>query len=145
MGLRIAVGADYSAYHLKSAMLEVLMRSGLVDDVYDVGVAGPDDTSGDHAQVAVEVANRVATGKADRGLAFCGNGLGVAIAANGVDGVAAVTAHDLFSVRTSITGNRAQVLCMGAKVVGSELAGELVQEWLQVEMPARPQTEAPQV
>jgi len=135
MTLRIAIGADFSAYHLKTAILDELGGNELVQDVYDVGVNGPEDTSNDHAEVAVEVARRVASGEADRGLAFCGNGLGVAIAANRVDGVAAVTAHDLFSVRTSITGNRAQVLCMGAKVIGGELAKELVREWLKVEMP----------
>jgi len=136
MGLRIAIGADFSGYALKRAILEDLARSDVVEGVHDVGVDGSDDASSDHQEVAVEVARRIAAGQADRGLVFCGNGLGVAIAANSVDGVAAVTAHDPFSVRTSITGNRAQVLCMGAKVIGVELARELVQEWLRTEMPA---------
>ncbi|MGJ9406368.1 RpiB/LacA/LacB family sugar-phosphate isomerase [Nesterenkonia aurantiaca] len=136
MGLRIAIGADLSGYQLKSALIDDLETSALVDDVHDVGVTSSGDTSGDHAQVALDVAHRIASGKADRGLLFCGNGLGVAIAANIVEGVDAVTAHDLFSVRTSITNNRAQVLCMGAKVIGIDLAREQVQEWLRVEMPA---------
>lgn len=136
MGLRIAIGADLSGYQLKSALIDDLETSALVDDVHDVGVNSSGDTSEDHAQVALEVAHRIASGKADRGLLFCGNGLGVAIAANSVEGVDAVTAHDLFSVRTSITNNRAQVLCMGAKVIGIDLAREQIQEWLKAEMPS---------
>jgi len=135
VNLRIAIGSDFSAFHLKTAVLDVLRRSEAVADVHDVGVAGPEDTAADHADVAVRVAERVAAGAADRGLLFCGNGLGVDIAAHGVGGVAAVNAHDLVSVRTSVTGNRAQVLCMGAKVIGTELAQHLVEEWLRVEMP----------
>lgn len=135
MGLRIAIGADQGAFQLKSAIVDLLHESPLVDETLDVGVNSPGDTSNDHVGVAVQVANLVAAGMADRGLAFCGNGLGVAIAANSVETVAAVTADDIFSVQTSISNNRAQVLCMGAKVVGVELARTLVSAWLAEEMP----------
>lgn len=72
----------------------------------------------------------VAEGKADRALLICGTGLGVAIAANKVKGIRAVTAHDSFSVERSILSNNAQVLCMGERVVGLELARRLAKEWL---------------
>lgn len=136
MTLRIAIGADKGAHALKAAVGDLLESHELVGAVLDQGVAGPEDDSSDHAQVAVAVAERVATGEADRGLLFCGNGLGVAISANGVDGVDAVTAHDLLSVRTSITVNRARVLCMGARIIGVDSARELVDEWLKTAMPA---------
>ncbi|SDL20253.1 RpiB/LacA/LacB family sugar-phosphate isomerase [Tessaracoccus oleiagri] len=136
MGLRIAIGADQSAFDLKSAIIRVLQSHDRVDAVLDVGVSGLGDETKNHEDVAIAVANAVASGTADRGLAFCGNGLGVALAANTVEGVSAVTADDIFSVRTSVTTNRATVLCMGAKVVGAELASTLVEAWLAEEMPA---------
>lgn len=134
--LKIAVGSDFSGYELKRLILETFQNHDMVAEMVDVGVAGPDDREADHVQVADSVAQHVAQGRADRGLLFCGNGLGVAIAANEVDEVRAVTAHDLFSVRTSITGNEAQVLCMGAKVIGPGAAAELIGEWLRTPMPA---------
>lgn len=72
----------------------------------------------------------IAGGKADRALLFCGTGLGVAIAANKVRGVRAVTAHDSYSVERSVLSNDAQVLCMGQRVVGPELARRPAREWL---------------
>lgn len=72
----------------------------------------------------------VANGQADRALLVCGTGLGVAIAANKVPGVRAVTAHDSFSVERSVLSNNAQVLTFGQRVVGLELARRLAREWL---------------
>jgi len=72
----------------------------------------------------------VASGKADRALLICGTGLGVAISANKVKGIRAVTAHDSFSVERAVLSNDAQVLCMGERVVGVELARRLAKEWL---------------
>ncbi|RDW79559.1 hypothetical protein BP6252_04197 [Coleophoma cylindrospora] len=72
----------------------------------------------------------VASGEADRALLICGTGLGVAISANKVTGVRAVTAHDSFSVERAILSNDAQVLCLGQRVIGIELARKLVKEWL---------------
>ena len=75
-------------------------------------------------------ARLIAEGKADRALLVCGTGLGVAISANKVAGIRAVTAHDSFSVERSILSNDAQVLCFGQRVVGIELARRLAKEWL---------------
>jgi ribose 5-phosphate isomerase B len=72
----------------------------------------------------------VRSGAADRALLVCGTGLGVAIAANKVPGVRAVTAHDSFSVERAVLSNDAQVLCLGQRVVGVELARRLVKEWV---------------
>lgn len=72
----------------------------------------------------------MAEGKADRALLICGTGLGVAISANKIKGVRAVTAHDSFSVERSVLSNNAQVLCMGERVIGLELARRLAKEWL---------------
>jgi ribose 5-phosphate isomerase B len=78
----------------------------------------------------VAAARLVTEGKADRALLVCGTGLGVAISANKVPGIRAVTAHDSFSVERSVLSNNAQVLCLGQRVIGLELARRLAREWL---------------
>lgn len=83
-----------------------------------------------HADVAAAAARIVAAGKADRASLVCGTGLGVAIAANKIPGVRAVTAHDSFSIERSALSNDAQVLTMGQRVIGIEPARRLVREWL---------------
>ena len=93
-----------------------------------MGVGANDSTAYPH--VAVEAARKVAEGEADRALLICGTGLGVAIAANKVPGIRAVTAHDSYSVERSVLSNNAQVLTMGQRVIGLELAKKLVGEWL---------------
>jgi ribose 5-phosphate isomerase B len=72
----------------------------------------------------------IADGEADRALLICGTGLGMAISANKVPGVRAVTAHDSFSVERAILSNNAQILCLGQRVIGIELARRLIKEWL---------------
>lgn len=70
--------------------------------------------------------------KADRALLICGTGLGVAISANKVPGIRAVTANDPYSVERSVLSNNAQVLCFGQRVIGLELAKKLIKEWVQL-------------
>lgn len=96
--------------------------------VVDVGVSGQDTTAYPH--IAVRAARMVADGRADRALLVCGTGLGVAISANKVPGIRAATAHDSYSVERAVLSNDAQVLCMGQRVVGVELARRLAKEWL---------------
>jgi len=78
----------------------------------------------------VSAARKVADGTADRALLICGTGLGMAISANKIHGVRAVTAHDPYSVERSVLSNDAQVLCMGQRVIGIELARTLAKGWL---------------
>ena len=127
-GLRIVVGADEAGYQYKEALKADLEKDPRVESVVDVGVAADGRTA--YPRVAIEAAERVARGDADRALLVCGTGLGVAIAANKVPGIRAVTAHDSFSVERSVLSNNAQVLCMGQRVVGIELARRLAKEWL---------------
>ena len=79
---------------------------------------------------AVDAAKLIKAGEADRALLICGTGLGVAISANKVTGIRAVTAHDSFSVERAVLSNDAQVLCLGQRVIGLELARRLVKEWV---------------
>lgn len=127
--LRIVVASDEAGHGYKTALKTLLEASPLVSEVIDVGVPASTDKT-PYANVAQEGAKRIAAGEADRGLFICGTGLGVAISANKVAGIRAVTAHDSFSVERAIKSNDAQVLCLGERVVGLELAKKLVSEWL---------------
>ena len=126
--LRVIVGCDDAGLDYKEAIKRDLAADPRVAEVSDVGVGTDEHTAYPH--VAVEAARRVAEGGADRALLICGTGLGVAISANKVPGIRAVTAHDSYSVRRSVLSNNAQVLCFGQRVIGLELARTLVDEWL---------------
>jgi len=127
--LRIVVGGDDAGYDYKALLTTDLRSSPHVLSIHDVGpLTSSDKTAYPH--FAVDAAKLIAAGKADRALLICGTGLGVAISANKVTGVRAVTAHDSFSVERAVLSNDAQVLCLGQRVIGLELARRLVREWL---------------
>ena len=126
--LRIVVGSDDAGFDYKEALKRDLEGSDLVESVTDVGVNSDGHTA--YPKVAIAAAELVAEGKADRALLVCGTGLGVAISANKVKGIRAVTAHDSFSVERAVLSNNAQVLTFGQRVVGLELARRLAREWL---------------
>lgn len=126
--LRLIIGCDDAGFDYKEILKRDLETSPGVVSVVDVGVDAEGHTA--YPRVAIEAAERVARGEADRALLICGTGLGVAIAANKVPGIRAVTAHDSFSVERGVLSNNAQVLTMGQRVVGVELARRLVKEWL---------------
>src|SRR5215210_6295150 len=124
----IAIGADNAGADMKNALKAQLEADPRVD-VIDLGVP---DASDDRAypHVGLEVAQAVARGEARRGLLVCGTGIGMAISANKVPGIRATVAHDSYSVERSVLSNDCQVLTLGARVVGLELAKRLVDEWL---------------
>nr|WP_279671618.1 ribose-5-phosphate isomerase [Flexivirga meconopsidis] len=126
--MRIVVGSDDAGYDYKEAIKADLADDDRVISTTDVGVDESGHTAYPH--IAVRAARMVADGVADRALLVCGTGLGVAIAANKVKGVRAVTAHDSFSVERAVLSNDAQVLCLGQRVIGLELARRLAKEWL---------------
>ncbi len=128
MALRLVVGSDDAGFEYKERIKADLLANPLVESVTDVGVDANSHTN--YPKVATAAAEIVAAGDADRAILICGTGLGVAIAANKVTGIRAVTAHDSFSVERSVLSNDAQVLCMGQRVIGIELARRLAREWL---------------
>lgn len=124
----VAIGADSAGADLKNALKQQLEADPRVD-VIDFGVPNAsDDTAYPH--VGLDVAQAVARGEARRGLLVCGTGIGMAITANKVPGIRATVAHDSFSVERSVLSNDCQVLTLGARVVGPDLAKRLVAEWL---------------
>ncbi|OII40111.1 ribose-5-phosphate isomerase [Plantibacter sp. MMLR14_011] len=126
--LRIVIGSDDAGFDYKEIVKRDLEQHDGVASLVDVGVDADGHTA--YPRVAIAAAELVASGEADRALLFCGTGLGVAIAANKVAGIRAVTAHDSFSVERGVLSNNAQVLTMGQRVIGIELARRLVREWL---------------
>ena len=121
--LRIVIGSDDAGFDYKEILKRDLEANPGVASVVDVGVDADGHTA--YPRVAVAAAELVATGEADRALLVCGTGLGVAIAANKVPGIRAVTAHDSYSVERGVLSNNAQVLTFGQRVVGIELARRL--------------------
>jgi ribose 5-phosphate isomerase B len=124
----IVIGCDEAGTRFRDILAADLRRDERVAAVIEIGVAANETTAYPH--VAVAAARMVAQGMADRALLICGTGLGVAISANKVPGIRAVTAHDVYSVQRAILSNDAQVLCLGERVIGPELARVLVKEWL---------------
>lgn len=133
MGIRIVLGADEAGVDYKDKVLEDLRQDPRVSEVIDIGVNrsdAPEDFSKPYPYVGIAAGEMIRDGAADRAILFCGTGIGVAIAANKVDGIRATTAHDSFSVERSILSNDCQVLTMGQRVVGIELARRLAKEWI---------------
>ncbi len=124
--MRVALGADHAGVLLKDVVRSKLESQGIV--VQDVGTA--DEASVDYPDYAVAVGRSVATGDADRGILVCGTGLGMAIAANKVDGVRATAIVDLESARLAREHNDANVLALGARLTSPELAWQIVEVFL---------------
>ncbi|EGV63727.1 ribose 5-phosphate isomerase [Yamadazyma tenuis] len=130
--MKVVIGCDQAGFEYKQKLVQDLQNNPLVDQVEDIGVGSNTDST-PYPSVGIKVGELIRAGKFDRGILICGTGLGVAISANKVPGIRAVTAHDSFSVERSILSNDCQVLCMGQRVVGLELARRLVGEWLTYE------------
>ena len=125
----VAIGSDDAGFELKSVLIDVLHEEGC--EVTDFGCHSADPV--DYPDVAFDLATAVARGEHDRGILICGTGIGMAIAANKVPGVRAAQAHDAYSAERARKSNDAQILTLGARVVGPELAKSLVRTWLRAE------------
>lgn len=122
----IAIGADHAGVQLKAAIVEYLR--GLGQDVEDLGAH--DESSVDYPDYADKVGHSVVSGRAERGVLICGTGVGISISANKIPGVRAALCGDTFSARMSREHNDANVLCLGARVIGAGLALDIVSTWL---------------
>jgi ribose 5-phosphate isomerase B len=116
--LRIVVGSDDAGYQYKEALKADLAGHPRVIEVTDVGVDADGHTA--YPEIAIAAGELIMAGRADRGLLICGTGLGIR----------AATAHDSYSVERSVLSNNAQVLALGQRVIGLEVARRLVREWL---------------
>jgi len=124
--MKICIGADHAGWSLKDLVASVLSKEGI--EVVDVGTNGPDAV--DYPIYAFRVAREVGFGRAERGILVCGSGIGMCIAANRVAGVRAVHGWEPFGVRMSRRHNDSNVLCLGSRFTGVDLALEIVREWI---------------
>ncbi|MQF98959.1 MAG: ribose 5-phosphate isomerase B [SAR202 cluster bacterium] len=131
--LIVAVGADHAGYPLKKDLQEWLKGQDI--DVIDVGAHSIDPLD-DYPDFAAKVAVSVANNEAQRGIVFCGSGVGASIAANKIPGVRASICHDLYSAAQGVEHDDLNVLCLGARIVDSEFAKELIQAFLSAEFTA---------
>ena len=129
MGSRVVVAADSAGFSYKELIRQDLKSHRHVDEVIDAGLSMGEDI--DYPHVAVKAARMIVGGEADFGIFLCGTGMGMAISANKVKGIRACTAHDSYSVERLVLSNNAQVLCLGARVIGPELARRLASEFLE--------------
>jgi len=124
-----AVACDHGGLPLKAVLVAELEAQG--HQVTDFGTNTPDSV--DYPDYAIRVAREVEAGRADMGLLLCGTGLGMALAANRAAAVRAVTVSESFSARMAREHNNANILCLGARVVGSGVAVEILRIWLSSE------------
>jgi ribose 5-phosphate isomerase B len=125
--MRIAIGCDEAAYKLKIEIIKHLEKRNDIE-VVDFGAEEGDVVL--YPDVAYSVADAVASGEFERAILVCGTGIGMAICANKVPGVRAAVCHDAFSAERARKSNNAQIMCMGERVIGAELAKCLVDIWL---------------
>jgi len=126
---RVAIGSDEAGFDLKELLKGHLEAQGL--EVKDFGCLSPDPV--DYPDVAYALAKDVAKHPSERGILICGTGIGMAITANKIPGVSAAQAHDTYSAERARKSNNAQIITLGARVVGPELAKQIVDAWLRSE------------
>lgn len=124
--MRIVVGADHRGYEMKDQIAASLKQAG--HEVLDVGAHNADSV--DYPDYARAIGEALTDGRAERGVLVCGSGVGASIAANKIHGVRAAVCHDTYSARQGVEHDDMNVLCLGAGVIDSELALELVQAYL---------------
>ncbi|WP_213584104.1 ribose 5-phosphate isomerase B [Paenibacillus sp. J2TS4] len=128
--MKIAIGADEAGFGLKETIKAYLKELGV-----DVTDFGPSDSSQevDYPDVGFAVADEIARESFERGILICGTGIGMTITADKVPGIRAALCHDTYSAERAIKSNNAQVLTLGARVIGPELAKQIVKVWLESE------------
>ena len=124
--MKIAIGCDEAAYDMKEAVKADLQRQG--HELVDFGTH--DGKAVLYPDIAVALAEGILRGQAERGVLFCGTGIGMAMSANKVPGIRAAQAHDTYSAERASRSNDAQIVTLGARVVGLELAKAIVRTFL---------------
>jgi len=127
--MKIAIGCDEAGYELKELLKKHIREKGI--EVKDFGVEQGEVVL--YPEKAREVAEAVAGGEFDRGILICGTGIGMAITANKVPGIRAAVCHDPYTAERARKSNDAQILTMGQRVIGQELAKSIIDVWLSSE------------
>jgi len=127
--MRVALGSDHGGYELKEVILKHLEAQGLT--VQDLGTYSSDSV--DYPKYGFAVGNAIIKGEADLGIVICGTGQGISMAANKIKGIRAAVCSDTFSARMAREHNNANVLSLGARVIGNGLALDIVDIFLKSE------------
>jgi ribose 5-phosphate isomerase B len=130
--MKVAVACDHAGFPLKEVVLEAVRAAG--DDVIDLGT---DSTAAvDYPDYAVKLGEAIRTGEAERGVLLCGSGVGASIAANKIKGIYCAVCHDTYSAHQGVEHDDMNVLCLGSRVIGPELAKELILTFLRAKFTA---------
>jgi ribose 5-phosphate isomerase B len=128
-GLMIAIGSDHAAYGFKMEIIKHLEEKGIL--CRDYGADGK--VKSEYPEYAQIVAKAVQSGECEKGILFCGTGIGMSIAANKIEGIRAAVCMESFGAELSRMHNNANILCLGARMLGLELAKKIVDVWLSTE------------
>jgi ribose 5-phosphate isomerase B len=128
--MRIGIATDHGGYTLKNDLMQRLQKAG--HEVVDFG-ATELDSGDDYPDFVVPLAEAVAEKEVDRGIAVCGSGVGASICANKVNGAKAALVHDHFSAHQGVEDDHMNLLCLGGRIIGPELAWEIVETYLAAE------------
>jgi ribose 5-phosphate isomerase B len=128
--MKVGLGADHNGFEFKEE-IKTFLEKTLKVEVIDFGCHSCDAV--DYPEVSFEIGTAINERKIDRGIIICGTGLGVAIAANKIPGIRAATCHDVYSAERAQLSNNAQVLTMGAQVIGPEAGKKIVKAYLDVQ------------
>lgn len=125
----LAIGSDHGGYELKEHIKKYLDEKGVA--YKDFGCY--DESSVDYPDIAEAVCKSINDGESENGILVCGTGIGISIAANKIDGIRAAHCHDVYSAEMTKRHNNANVICMGGRVIGRELAFKIIDAWLGAE------------
>ncbi len=126
----VAIGFDHAGFPLRDRLLRLISAAG--HEVIDLGTDNAQPI--DYPDKALEVGRAVASGRAERGILVCGSGAGVSVAACKIRGVRAATIHDTYTAHQGVEHDDVNVLCLGGRVIGSEVAAEIVEAFLAAEV-----------
>lgn len=132
--MRVGIGSDHAGFEMKEMLAGLLAEQGHA--VSDFGTHSADPV--DYPDFAAAVGRAVADGRVERGIVVCGSGAGAAVAANKVKGIRAMTAHDTYTAHQGVEHDDVNVLCLGSRVVGAAVAGELASAFLGAEFSREP-------
>lgn len=124
--MNVAIGADHGGFRLKEKLKPHIEKLG--HSVIDIGASSEEPS--DYPDIAAAVAEKILNGEAKRGIVICGSGVGACVAANKFPGIRASVCHDTYSAKQGVEHDDMNTLCLGARIVGEELAKELVSSFL---------------
>jgi RpiB/LacA/LacB family sugar-phosphate isomerase len=124
--MRVAIGTDHAGFSLKKSIMEAVRLCG--HEILDLGIYK--EEKADYPDYAQKVGEAIISGLADRGILSCGSGVGVCIAANKIAGIYASVCHDTYSAHQGVEHDGMNVLCLGGRIIGTELAMDIVKTFL---------------